>query len=52
MPEKEGYAVVEVMTRLAGRRVTIFTDHTTIVYMCNPYGSNPGIVQHTASKLM
>lgn len=47
--------MVEFMTRLdylvAGRTVTIFTDHANLVHMYNPYGSNPGIAQHTASKL-
>lgn len=55
MPEKEGYAVVEGMSRLdylvSDRTVTIFIYHANLVYMYNSYGSNPGIAQHTASKL-
>lgn len=56
VPEKEGFAVVEAMCRLdyliAGRSVSIFTDHANLVYIYDPYGSNPGIARHTANKLM
>ncbi len=56
VPEKEGYAIVEAMCRLdylvMGREITIFTDHANLVYIYDPYGSNPGIARHTASKLM
>lgn len=55
-PEKEGFAVVEGMTKLdyliAGRTVSIYTDHVNLVYMYDPYGRNPGIGHHTAKKLM
>ena len=56
IPEKEGFAIVESMTRLehltVGRVVSIFTDHATLVYLFDPIGQNPGIARHTASKLM
>lgn len=56
VPEKEGYAIVESMCRLdylvQGSDVNIFTDHANPVYLYDPYGSNPGIQRHTASKLM
>ena len=56
VPEKEGYAIVEAMCRLdylvMGREVNIFTDHANLVYLYDPYGRNPGISRHTASKLM
>ncbi len=56
VPEKEGFAVIEAMCRLdylvSGHKVTIFTDHANLVYLYDPYGRNPGIVRHTASKLM
>ena len=35
-----------------GRRVAISTDHANLVYFFDPHGQNPGIPQHTASKLM
>ena len=56
VPEKEGFAIVEAMCRLdyliTGRTVSIFTDHANLVYLFDPYGKNPGISRHTASKLM
>ena len=56
MPEKEGFAVVEGMCRLdylvLGRNVSVYTDHANLVYMYDPYGRDPGISHHTASKLM
>lgn len=56
MPEKEGFAIVEAMCRLdyltCGRCVSIFTDHANLIYMYDPYGRNPGMSRHTASKLM
>eukprot|EP00171_Calliarthron_tuberculosum_P001247 IDg1247t1 len=56
MPEKEGFAIVESMCRLdyltSGHVVSIFTDHANLVYLYDPYGRNPGIARHTASKLM
>ncbi len=33
-------------------KVTIYTDHANLVYLYDPYGRNPGIARHTASKLM
>eukprot|EP00737_Agarophyton_chilense_P004166 gb/GEZJ01005113.1/.p1 GENE.gb/GEZJ01005113.1/~~gb/GEZJ01005113.1/.p1 ORF type:complete len:487 (-),score=31.61 gb/GEZJ01005113.1/:1533-2993(-) len=36
----------------AGRTTSIFTDHANLVYIYDPYGQNPGIVRHTANKLM
>lgn len=56
VPEKEGFAIVEAMCRLdylvTGNVVSIFTDHANLVYIYDPYGRNPGIPRHTASKLM
>lgn len=56
VPEKEGFAVVEAMTKMDfltyGREVTIFTDHANLVYIYDPFGKNPGIARHTACKLM
>ena len=56
VPEKEGYAVVEAMSKLdyivMGREVNIFTEHANLVYLYDPYGRNPGVSRHTASKLM
>ena len=56
VPEKEGFAIVEAMCRLdyliTGLTVSIFTDHANLVYLYDPYGRNPGIARHTASKLM
>lgn len=56
VPEKEGFAVVESMSKLdylvTGRKLTIFTDHYNLVYLFDPYGQNPGIARNTASKLM
>lgn len=56
VPEKEGFAIVESMCRLdylvSGHVVSICTDHANLVYIYDPYGKNPGIPRHTASKLM
>lgn len=56
VPEKEGFAIIEAMTKMdyivAGREVAIFTDHSNLVYMYDPFGRNPGMPKHTASKLM
>ena len=56
MPEKEGFSIVEAMTRLdymtIGRTVSIFTDHANLVFIYNPYGSRPSIARHIASKLL
>ena len=56
IPEKEVFAILEAMCRLdylvMGHEVTIFTDHANLVYLYGPYGLNPGISRHTASKLM
>lgn len=56
VPEKEGFAVVESLCRMdyliSGHIVTIFTDHANLVYLFDPYGRNPGVSRHTASKLM
>ena len=55
VPEKGGCAVVESMGRLnylvSGRVIYIFTDNANLVYLYNPYGRNPSIPIHTASKL-
>lgn len=56
VPEKEGFAIVESMCRVdylvMGREVSIYTDHANLVQLYDPYGKNPGIARHTASKLM
>lgn len=56
VPEKEGFAIVESMCRVdylvLGREVSIYTDHANLVQLYDPYGHNPGIPRHTASKLM
>lgn len=36
----------------AGKTVSIFTDHSNLVYIYDPVGKQPGIGRHTASKLM
>jgi hypothetical protein len=54
--EKEAYSIVESMIRfehiVGGRYVSLYTDHSNLVYIFDPYGQNPGIARHTASKLM
>jgi RNase H-like domain found in reverse transcriptase len=54
--ENEAYAVVAAMIRFErivfGRQIHIYTDHANLVYIFDPYGQNPGIARHTASKLM
>jgi RNase H-like domain found in reverse transcriptase len=54
--EKEAYSIVESMIRfehiVGGRHVSLYTDHSNLVYIFDPYGQNPGIGRHTASKLM
>jgi RNase H-like domain found in reverse transcriptase len=53
---REAYAVVEAAIRFVfivfGRRIHWYTDHANLVYIFDPYGQNPGIARHTASKLM
>jgi RNase H-like domain found in reverse transcriptase len=53
--EKEAYSIVEMMIRfepiVGGRHVSLYTDHSNLVYIFDPYDQNPGIVRHTASKL-
>jgi RimJ/RimL family protein N-acetyltransferase len=54
--ENEAYAVVAAMIRferiIFGRLIHLYTDHANLVYIFDPYGQNPGIARHTASKLM
>lgn len=54
--EKEGYVIVDVMTRMdnlvAGRIVSIFTAHANLVNMYDPYDRSPSVPLHTANKLM
>jgi len=54
--EKEAFSIVESMTRLeyliAGKEVSLFTDHANLTYIFDPVGQNPGIARHTANKLM
>ena len=56
VPEKEGFAIVEAISRVdylvMRREVSIYTDHANIVQLYDPYGRNPGIFRHNASKLM
>ena len=51
VPEKEGFAVAEPMTKLdylvSGQEVVIFTDHANLVYLYDPFGLNPGIARHS-----
>jgi hypothetical protein len=35
-----------------GRLIHLYADHANLVYVIDPYGQNPGIARHTASKLM
>lgn len=54
--EKEAFSVVESMIRLdhytAAGEVSLYTDHANLVYIFDPYGSNPEMSRHTANKLM
>lgn len=54
--EKEAFAVVESMTRLdfltSAGEVHLFTDHSNLTYIFDPYGQNPGINRQVATKLM
>jgi len=54
--EKEAFSIVESMTKLeyliAGKEVSLFTDHANLIYIFDPVGQNPGIARHTANKLM
>lgn len=56
VPEKDGFAIVEAMSRLdylvSGRTVSIFTDHSNLVHLLDPFRRNPGMARHKASKLM
>jgi RNase H-like domain found in reverse transcriptase len=53
--EKEAYSTVETKIRfdhiVGWRHVSLYTDHSNLVYIFDPYGQNPGIVRHAASKL-
>lgn len=53
--EKEAFAVVESMIRfeylIGGKEISLYTDHANLIYIYDPYGRNPGIAKHTASKL-
>ena len=44
VPEKEGFAIVESMTRLdyltLGRMVHVFTDHVNLLTIYDPYGTS------------
>lgn len=55
VPEKEGFATVEAMDRLnylvADRNISIYTDHTNLLYIFDPYGSSPNIPRHTENKI-
>jgi RNase H-like domain found in reverse transcriptase len=54
--EKEGFALVESLERfdflVAGRELSLFTDHANLIYIFYPTGQNPVIQRHTASKLL
>ena len=47
---------MESMSKLdylvTGRTVAIFTDRANLVYLFDPYGKNPGMARHKASKLI
>jgi hypothetical protein len=53
---KGAYSIVKSMIRfehiVGGRHVSLYTDHSNLVCIFDPYGQNPGIARHTASKLM
>ena len=53
--EKEGFAVVESMHRLdnitAMEEILIFTNHSNLQHIFNPYGRNHGIRKQVAHKL-
>ena len=53
--EKEAFAVVESMIRfeylVGSKEISLYTDHANLIYIYDPYGRNPGIAKHTASKL-
>lgn len=54
--EKKGFAVVESMNRLdhltAIDEISIFTDHSNLQYIFDPYRQKPGIIKQIADKLM
>jgi len=54
--EKEAFSIVESMARLeyliAGKEISLFTDHANLIYIFDPVGQNPGIARHTANKLL
>ena len=54
--EKEAFAVVESMIRLeyltSMKEVYVFTDHSNLLYIFDPYGRNPGISKQAANKLI
>ena len=56
MPEKEGYAIVESMTRFdyitMGRTVHIFTDHINLLSMYDPAGTGQNLPRYAVNKLM
>ena len=56
MPEKEAFAIVESMKKLdhitAAHVTHLYTDHSNLTYIFDPYGSNTGISKHTAHKLL
>lgn len=56
MVKKEEFAIVEAFSKLdhfyTARKVHVFTDHSNLVYIFNPFGHNPGISRHVAHKLM
>lgn len=55
-PEKEGFAIVEAMTRMdyltLGRLVHIFTDHHNLLTMYDPSGAGTSLPQYAINKLM
>lgn len=56
MPEKEGFAIVEAMTRFdyitLGRQVHIFTDHANLIIMYDPTGVSNSLPRYAVNKLM
>jgi RNase H-like domain found in reverse transcriptase len=54
--EKEAYPIVQTFERLdyllVGKTTDLHTDHRNLDYIFDPYGQNPTVARHVASKLM
>ncbi len=56
MPEKESYAIISSVLRLAHilvacREFSIFTDHKNILYMLSPTRFNANVARHVVHKV-